>query len=372
MKNRICLEIHIVLLHTMRLLLKKKETLFVFGLGLFFFFALLFTLDEAKEEKSVVFIGIADEDNTELSKKLTERISECEVFSVTKAPLKELLNLQKAGSLTAVFVIREGYETAVNAGREERLIAMYEAEGKGLPLLADIVAGEMMQDICTAKGFLTYEEVMRRAGRETELLSKEEYAAYVMDCLTKETFDFSFETEYSDRQGSNTRAPEQSVIYVQVIFSVLAILIGFLAVYAVLPYADFCHGRSAARVRALPLSKASVLVGAGGAAFLTVITFGTTAVVLLSAKNGLPVSAFGQMFLCTAAYSGGIVILTMAAATVIKSRTGYQLFLLFLIVVFGAAGFLSVADGLLVQSELLRIVPNSVYVKAMIRCYIGR
>ena len=92
MKSRICFDIHTIWRHTMRLLLKKKETLLVFAFGLLIFFGLLLTLDEAKEEKSVVFIGIADEDHTALSEKLAERISACEVFSVTKAPLTELLS----------------------------------------------------------------------------------------------------------------------------------------------------------------------------------------------------------------------------------------------------------------------------------------
>ena len=75
-------EIHLVCCHTLRLLLKKKQTLFVFTFSLLFFFFLLFFLEDAKEEKSVVFIGVMDEDQTVLSEMLTERSYAVEVFGV--------------------------------------------------------------------------------------------------------------------------------------------------------------------------------------------------------------------------------------------------------------------------------------------------
>lgn len=370
MQNRVLSEIHTVCFHALRLLFKKKQTLLVFAFSLLFFLLLLFFLEEAKEEKSVVFIGVVDEDQTESSKTLAERIRACEVFGVTEAPFEELLAMLQEGELTAVFVIRKGYEEALVRGEERRLLTMYEADGRGLPLLADIVAGEMMYDICTAKGFLAYEEVMEQAGREDEMLSQEAYAAYVMGFLTKEEFDFSFQVEYIDREGRNTGIPEQTVIYMQVIFAVLAMLLGFLSIYAVVPYADFCHGRAAKRMCVLPFCRLSVPIGSGFAALLSVLLFGTAAVFLFSLKNALSFSAVFQMFLYTAAYGSGIVIITMLSAKLWKRGESYQLFMLAVVVVFGAAGCFHIAGGLLPQMDWLGLVPNSMYIKAMIRCYI--
>lgn len=369
MQSRILSEIHMICAHALRLLLKKKQTLLIFVLGFLFFFLLLFFLEEAKEEKSVVFIGVLDEDKTELSEKLAERIYHCEVFGVTMAPLDELLAMLAEGKLTAVFVIKKGYANALARGEERRLITMYEAEGKGIPLLADIVAGEIMYDLCTSKGFISYEKVMKQSGREKELLSKEAYAAYVTSFLTKEEFDFSFQAEYLDREGKGGNIPKQTVIYMQVIFAVLSMLLGLLAVYAVIPYADLCHGRAAKRMCVLPFYKASFLVGSGIAAMLPMILFGTAAVILFAWKNELPFFAGLQMFLYTTAYSGGIVIITMLFAKLWKHAAGYQLFMLALVVIFGMAGFLGIAGGLLPQTDWLGFSPNSVYIKAMIRCY---
>lgn len=363
-------ELHAIWLHTMRLLLKKKQTLAVFALSLLFFFLLLFFLEEAKEEKSVVFLGVADEDQTALSRELAGKIRDCEAFSVTEAPLEELLFWLSQGKLAAVFFIKEGYEEAVNRGEERRLLTMYEADGMGLPLLADIVAGNMMHDICTSKGFLAYRKAMEGAGRGQEALSKEAYAAYVKEFSKKEAFDFSFAAEYVDKGGADTDAPEQAAIYMQVIFAVLAMLLWFLAVYAVTPYADLCHGSAAKRLRLLPLTRALLPLGSGGAALSAILPFGVAAVAMLSVKNGISISGSLWMFLYTAAYSGGIVIMTMLSARAFRHTAGYQLFMLVVVVVFGAAGCASIAGGLLPGMDLLGFVPNSVYVKAMTRCYL--
>lgn len=365
MRSRILLEIHTVCTHALRLLLKKKQALLLFALSLLFFFLLLFFLEEAKEEKSVVFIGVLDEDKTASSEMLVERIYHCDVFGVTAAPLDELLAMLAEGELTAVFVIKEGYAEALLEGEERRLITMYEAEGKGIPLLADIVAGEMMYGLCTSKGFLSYEKVMKQSGREQEMLPREAYAAYVMDFLANEEFDFSFQAGYLDREGKDANIPEQTVIYMQVIFAVLSVLLGFLAVYAVLPYADLCHGRAAKRMCALPFSKASLSVGSGIAAMFPMLLFGSAAVLLFAWKKGLPLFPGLQMFLYTTAYSGGIVIIAMLSAKLWKHAAGYQLFMLAVIAAFGTAGFLGIAG----QMDWLGFSPNSVYIKAMIRCY---
>lgn len=365
MQSRRISEIHTICAHATRLLLKKKQTLLVFAISLLFFFLLLFFLEEAKEEKSVVFIGVLDEDKTALSEVLMERIRACEVFGVTEAPLNELLAMLQEGKLSAVFVIKKGYEEALARGEERRLITMYEAEGRGIPLIADIVAGEMMYGLCTSKGFLSYEKVMKQSGRESELLSKEAYAVYVMDFLAKEEFDFSFQVEYFDRAGKDAAVPKQTVIYMQVIFAVLSMLLGFLAVYAVVPYMDLCHGRAAKRMRVLPFYKASVLVGSGIAALLPVLLLGTAAVVLFALKNRLPFFAGLQMFLYTAAYSSGIVMMTMLFARLWKHAAGYQLFMLAAVAAFGAAAFLGIAG----QPDWTGLSPSSMYVKAMVRCY---
>lgn len=155
----------------------------------------------------------------------------------------------------------------------------------------------------------------------------------------------------------------------QVIFAVLAMLLGFLAVYAVIPYADLCHGRTAKRMYVLPFYKTSVPIGSGCAALFPVLLFGTAAIFLFSLKNELSFSAVLQMFCYTTAYSSGIVIITMLFAKLWKHTESYQFFMLAVVVVFGAAGCFQIAEGLLPQTDWLKFVPNSLYVKAMIRCY---
>lgn len=365
-------ELHTAALHSMRLLLWRKETRVVFCFGLVLMSALLFFLNEAKEEKSVVYIGLSDEDRTEKSAALAERIRKLPVFHVTEDSTKELLPLLKKGNLAAVFVIREGYEEKVSRGAEEKLLLVYEPETGKFPLLSDIVAGEMMYDICTAKGWKIYEELAGAREDVTLLPDKNAYVTYVNSYLDDETFDFSFKTEYIDREGETGAVLENSVIYVQVIFSVLAMITGFLAVYAVMPYVELCHGKTAKRLRVLPIGKWSVAAGCGLSAFFVVAFFAALCVFVFAARNGLSAETFFCMLFATAGYSAFIVAVTLLLAGILPGAAVYQLTMLLLVVFCGTAGFLSVAEGLIGQGDILQLAPNSHYVKTMIHFYTNR
>lgn len=354
---------------SMRLLLKKWETSALFVTGLAFFCFLLFSFEAAKQEKSVVFIGMVDRDQSVLSQKLLSDIVESEIFDVTLAPLPELLEKQKAGELSAVFVIKEGYEELVKAGQERRLLVLYEPEEDGLPFVSDIVAGKMMYDICTAKGFLQYEKMQTQHTMDSGILSYQEYADYVTEKAEGEEFDFSFHITYRDKVGNAGRVPKQTIIYEQVILAVLSLFISILGIYAVLPYAQLCHGSCAKRVQTLPLSNMVIFAGGFLAAVTLVLAFGIFSVGILLLCNQ-ELSACGtQMFLYTIAYCSGIVMIAMLFALAIRSRAGYQLVLLVLFLFFAAVGFAGVTEGIFLPGGTVWEVPNSIYIKKMADCF---
>ena len=62
--------------HSVRLLFTGYETILLLFFGFGILFAMLFAMDEVKEEKSNIVIGIADEDRSEFSMRVTERLYE--------------------------------------------------------------------------------------------------------------------------------------------------------------------------------------------------------------------------------------------------------------------------------------------------------
>ena len=75
---------------------------------------------------------------------------------------------------------------AVSAGKYRGLLNVYHEEGDNVAtLVTDIVAGEMMYDICQAHAYLAYEKL--KPG-EKEKFDREEYEAYAASLLGSEEF----------------------------------------------------------------------------------------------------------------------------------------------------------------------------------------
>lgn len=349
--------------HALRLLFRSKETRIIFAVSLLLLFSLLYFVEDAKEEKSVIHIGIADEDQSRLSGALLQRVKENEVFLVSEGSLSELTDRLQRGKLAAVFLIKRGYEISIERGEEEKLITLYKTKESEIPLVNDILAGEMMLDICTAKGFIEYSKVMGETERTA--ITKEAYSEYVAQTMSEDIFDFSFQITYLSNEGRQDEEPKNTDIYRQLVLAVAALMMGIVSIYAASPYYNMCHGRASGRVRLLPANGVARLLGCTLAATVTVLFFGTVFLAVICWKDKGTPGEFLSMFLCTAGFCGGIVLIAIFAARVCKSFTSYQLTMLVLMVLFGIVGMISVFDGLLWQSEWLRLIPHDWYVRQM-------
>lgn len=354
-------------LHTWKLFLHGKETWILLITGFVLLFVMLFSMDEVKEEKSLVVVGVADEDNSEFSSRVISRLNELEGYEVITGTQQELLSGLTKGEYAVVCVIREGYGENVLKAKTDDLVFIYETQQKAL-LFTDVLAGAMMQEICSAKSYLLFKEYLEERDGVC-LESAEEYNAYMETYFSEEMFDFSFETEYVTVSGEERAKPGNAVIYLQAIFAIMAMMSGFLLIYAGMPYHRVCHGRIAVRMATLPGARSAKGIGAMLAAVS--LTGGFIAVFLLgfTIRNGLNLSAFFAFLICTFLYLCVIVSIVFAAATVFSSQQTYQIVTVALMLVFGVFGLVSIADGLLLPEGACDWIPNARYVREMTSLY---
>ena len=115
-------------MYSLRLLFAGYETvlLLIFGLGILL--VMLFAMDEVKEEKSNIVIGIVNEDESEFSKRVIDRLYKLSGYEIIEGKQNNLLALLQKGELSAVGVIRAGYQERILLGETDDLIVLYETE----------------------------------------------------------------------------------------------------------------------------------------------------------------------------------------------------------------------------------------------------
>ncbi|MBP3568302.1 MAG: ABC transporter permease [Lachnospiraceae bacterium] len=357
-------ELWLAMGQTLRLLFAGKQALVLMAAGLFLLTGMLVCMDEVKEEKSRISIGMADEENSSFSQTVLEGMKQIDLYEVTTGTEKELVNLLQQGELSAVCVIREDFSESVAKGDVEQLITIYETGDGSAMLVGDILAGVMMQEICTAKSYQMLLKYEKKAGRE-EVPSLEEYRTRVEAVLAEGGSAFAFEVTYLSSEREEVKKPAQSLIYEQAIFAVFAMMTGLLAVYAVLPFRQMCHGKTAEKIKTLPIHSSALYAGSALGAFVLPAVFGCVFLFCYIMRNPIEVSQIFPLLICTAVYICVIVCMILLAAYGMKSQTVYQMGTLAMLLIFGILGLVSLADGLLLPEGTVTWVPNGWYVRRM-------
>jgi len=347
---------------SLKMLLKGKRMVFLLMGSLVLLTTMLLGMDSVKEEKSRISIGIADEDGSELSMAVIADMQKMDLYEVYTGEEEELLERLKNGELSAVCVIKKSFTKSVGKGKTNRLVTIYETENSSALLLGDILAGVMMEEICTAKGYQTLESYEKKAGME-QGMSLEEYRKYVKKVYEEGGTEFSFDVEYVTAAGEKAEKPSQTVIYEQAVFAVFALMAGVVSVYAVLPFWTLVHGKVAERLKTLPFHGSALYVGSALAGFLLPMLLGGLFLLCLTMRYEFDFSKIISLLVCTFVYICVIVCIMLVAATGIKNQTVYQMGMLAMILVFGCLGLVSLVDGLLVPSGTTGWVPNGWYVR---------
>ena len=354
----------LALVYSLKLLLFGKRAVLLLIFGFAILGAMLMGMEEVKEEKSKISVGIADQSNTELSAMVIDAMQQKDLYEIILGREDELVERLKNGEVSAVCVFKRNFADNVWKGKTKNLVTMYETKDSSALLFGDVLAGTMMQEICTAKGYQMLLKYQKKAGRE-ETLSAEEYKSYVEKVLEEGGTEFSFEVTYVNRKQEEVGKPSQWLLYRQAIYAVFALMLGLLSVYAVLPFRQMKHGRMANRIKTMPVHGSAVYTGSALAGFLVTFCFGASFIMGLQWKNRMEFSEILSLLVCTMVYICVIVCLMLFVAYIIKSHTVYQMGMLAMILLFGVFGFISVVDGLLVPEGMAVWVPNGWFVRKM-------
>lgn len=358
----------LMMVYSLKLLLAGKKAIVLLVTGLLILTFMLVSMEEVKEEKSKISVGIADQSSTELAAMVIDAMQQKDLYEIVLGREDELVEQLKRGEVSAVCVFKRSFADNLLKGKTKNLVTLYETPDNSALLLGDVLAGTMMQEICTAKGYQMLLKNQKKAGLE-ETLSADEYREYVEQVLAEGGTEFSFEVTYVNRKNEEVKKPSQSVIYQQAIYAVFALMLGFLSVYAVLPFRQIRHGRLGDRIKILPIRQSAVYAGSAVAGLFVPFLFGSMFLLCLFWKNKMEFSEFLSLLVCTMVYTCVIVCLMLFAAYIIKNQTVYQMGMLAMILLFGVLGFISVVDGLLVPEGTSVWVPNSWFVRKMTELY---
>lgn len=349
---------------SLRLLVKGKQTIWLLALSVVLLVAMLLSMDDVKEEKSRIAIGMVNEDESEPVEKVITGMKQKDMYEVTVGNEKELLEKLKAGELAAVCVFRNGYEERIQRGDTSDLVAIYEAASGEALLLGDILAGVMMQEICEAKSYQTLLSYAEKAGKEIQI-SAEEYKGYSDKILQSGDAEFFFEVTYVEENGTVSEKPSQAVIYEQAIVAVFALMTGVISIYSVLPFRQMRYGRLAERMKTLPVHNSALYAGSALAGLLIPMVFGGLFLLCLALRHRIGFLQIISLLICTMVYSCVIVCMMLLAAYLIKNHTVYQMGMLAMILLFGIFGLVSLVEGLLIPEGMTDWVPNGWYVRKM-------
>lgn len=100
------------------------------------------------EKLNIIPVAFSDEDNTQSSRTLLERLSGKEGLDIRLTGREDALKMLENGEVEALFIIREGFEEKVAGGNGEETIEMVRSPSSySADFLSELVAGEAMRFI---------------------------------------------------------------------------------------------------------------------------------------------------------------------------------------------------------------------------------
>ena len=316
---------------------------------------LLLGLSEAGEERSAVPIGLVNRDDSRESEELAESIKKNSALYVYTGTEKELEDRLLDGYINSIFIIREDYGLNVRNGVTEELLEVISGEDdKVSVVVADIIAGSMLYDICRSKAYKMYKKQEGKAGK-----SREEYAEYVLATAQKPDFQFAFDLEYID--ANNGKIAENAVtngmIYKQMIAGMLAMLLSLISFASCNGICAEYENGARRRLKNLPCSKFLINLFDFFGIFVYTLPLGIISGLLLNGVKGMLLSIAYLAFMCP---------VCLLLSNLCKKTEAYQLSGAVVIIALGVFGFVSVFMGLIGGVGFAAYTPNALFISAFV------
>lgn len=216
----------------LKLIFSDKNICILFVAVILFSFLITGTLTESTEKRSNIPVGIIDLDKSIMSKRIVENFTKNPAIYVYIGSAEELEKKLNEQLIEVIFTIEKGFEKNIKNGDIKKLINVrYLKNDKANTILTDIFAGEMMYDLCIYKTYNEYESL----NTDKELISMEEFLSYAKSLYNSDEYKFKFDLEVVNLNSNKpiTDSMDNSLIYKQIVISIISILISFVIMFAV-------------------------------------------------------------------------------------------------------------------------------------------
>ena len=344
----------------LKLLLSDRIATVCYALCAVVMLSVFFNMNLHASDNSKVPMGLLCESDSPVAVRLRDRLLGSDAVRVTEGTMDELEELLMDGYIGSIFVIGDDYEEKLREGVREDLIKVISpSDDTSSIIVQDIVAGYMMYDVCF---FRTYDEYSTLPGNGTDILTEEEYAAFVAEVAEDPDYGFDFDIRYVDIENPDKSdiSVTTAMIYRQIIAGLIGMLLLVLVVCGCNGFA-LEHGQSISMRRR---TTGGNLYAAYALEMLAVLVYLTPAVLLSSLimiKESGPAGAV-VIFLLGEALCALFILICFALTRVVGSASSYQLVGTVVCLVFGACGFISTFSSL-TGTEVLGATPVAVYIK---------
>lgn len=98
------------------------------------------------EKLNVIPVAFVDEDKSDYSKLLLDRLNEKEGFSIKVETSKQALEMLKGNEIEAIFVLKKGFEEKITSGESKEIIDLVKSPSSfSSDYIGEVVAGEVMR-----------------------------------------------------------------------------------------------------------------------------------------------------------------------------------------------------------------------------------
>lgn len=353
-----------------KLIFRNKGVWISLIIAILLFFLVIQPLAGSVEESSHVPIGIVDYDNTTSSKEFVQRLKKIQVLSLYEQEQASLEEKRAEGLIAAYFVLQKGFSEKILDGDVKEFIELHPGQSKGLAnMVADIVAGEVMYDICRAKVLMLYKELLFQYDLPNEI----ELVKYMDQIKEQKEFQFRFDIEMVDLKSSDNLEYniENSLIYKQVVIALISILFSFLALFFVCSIMKYNSKEVKDRRQLTHMNKYVILLGDFLAVFtilgaLSVATSFCIYYLLQKEQIEVLLYLFGVQLL----FHAFISILFLMLGKIVRSEQLLQFVGAFFVLILGGAGVV----GFLMEHFLFfsKITPNYWFIKGITDIMINR
>lgn len=164
------------------------------------------------EEKSSIPVGILDNDSSELSISVKEKLSAMDGIVLISGTKEELEKKLKVEEIYAYFILNEGFETSVQSYNFSKIVQMvYLGQNQFVSILSDIFAQAMIQDVVLKEG----EKLYQTFPEFEDLVYETNYYDYMLEEYANQEDSFAFKYQYynvTNEEMGSTKAINNNLI----------------------------------------------------------------------------------------------------------------------------------------------------------------